>query len=317
MRTRREILGAAALAGARAIGAGSSYAPRLMVESYVWTQHFETNQLSAAEGYAKAFPACRRAGYTRIGLNSSIFASGESDEIVARLKESGLEVPVVFYIALLYDDARAEKSIASIAATAEKAKRAGATAANVNPWIKGSWTKRERKTDDELGTQARNIDRLGKELAARGIRMMLHNHDAEMTEDAREWRSWLRLTDPETAGICLDLDWVRRGGQDPMALLREAGSRLAGLHIRNTSHGVWMEDFGDGDIDYRPVAAYLRKIGFQGDLAVELAYEKETRITRTLEEDLRLSRIYTEKIFGLSEKGSGAFSIRGIAFDPC
>jgi len=32
---------------------------------------------------------------------------------------------------------------------------------------------------------------------------------------------------------------------------------------------------------------------------VELAYEKGTTITRSLEEDLKASRLYTEKVFGL------------------
>jgi sugar phosphate isomerase/epimerase len=60
-----------------------------------------------------------------------------------------------------------------------------------------------------------------------------------------------------------------------------------------------MEDYGPGDIDYQKVADYLRGIGFTGYLVVELAYEKGTQITRSLDEDLRLSRIYTDKIFGL------------------
>ena len=47
------------------------------------------------------------------------------------------------------------------------------------------------------------------------------------------------------------------------------------------------------------VAAYLRSINYAGLLVVELAYEKDTVVSRSLEEDLRRSRIYTEKIFGL------------------
>jgi sugar phosphate isomerase/epimerase len=62
-----------------------------------------------------------------------------------------------------------------------------------------------------------------------------------------------------------------------------------------------MEDFGPGDIDYQKVADYLRKISFNGYLVVELAYERGTQITRSLDEDLRLSRLYTEKVFGLRE----------------
>jgi hypothetical protein len=47
------------------------------------------------------------------------------------------------------------------------------------------------------------------------------------------------------------------------------------------------------------VADYLKEIRYGGYLVVELAYEKATRITRSLEEDLRLSRLYAMKVFGL------------------
>jgi inosose dehydratase len=90
-----------------------------------------------------------------------------------------------------------------------------------------------------------------------------------------------------------------RGGQAPLAFLREVGGRLASLHLRNDQQGVWMEDFGPGDIDYAKVAEYLKEIRFSGYLVVELAYEKATRIARSLEEDLRLSRLYAEKVFDL------------------
>jgi sugar phosphate isomerase/epimerase len=60
-----------------------------------------------------------------------------------------------------------------------------------------------------------------------------------------------------------------------------------------------MEDFGAGDVDYSPVAKYLHQINYRGFLVVELAYEEGTVITRSLEDDLRRSRTYTEKIFGL------------------
>ena len=60
-----------------------------------------------------------------------------------------------------------------------------------------------------------------------------------------------------------------------------------------------MEDFNDGDVDYHKVAEYLKETGYNGYLVVELAYEKGTTITRSLEEDLKASRLYTEKVFGL------------------
>jgi sugar phosphate isomerase/epimerase len=84
-----------------------------------------------------------------------------------------------------------------------------------------------------------------------------------------------------------------------MAFLREVGDRLESVHLRNSKGSVWMEDFADGDLDYRRVADYLRSRSYQGILVVELAYEKGTAVTRSLEENLRLSRLYTEKVFGL------------------
>jgi inosose dehydratase len=120
-----------------------------------------------------------------------------------------------------------------------------------------------------------------------------------MRENAREWYYNLAHTDPKLVSICLDVDWLKRGGQDPMTLLKASGSRLASLHLRNAQKGVWTESLGDGDVDYTQVAAHLKQTGYAGYLVVELAYEKATELTRSLEEDLRLSRVYAEKTFGI------------------
>ena len=95
----------------------------------------------------------------------------------------------------------------------------------------------------------------------------------------------------------VDVDWIKRGGQDVMTLVKEAGKRITSLHLRSAQNGVWMEEFGDGDVDYREVAAYLKKQKWSGLMLVELAYEKGTKPTRGLEENLRRSREYAEKIF--------------------
>lgn len=117
-----------------------------------------------------------------------------------------------------------------------------------------------------------------------------------MTENAREWRHLFKNTG---VSFCIDTHWVLRGGQDPMSIVREAGQRLASLHLRNSRNNVWTESFGDGDIDHQELAAYLKEIQYQGYLVIELAYQNETSITRPLEENLRLSRQYAEQVFGV------------------
>jgi hypothetical protein len=95
--------------------------------------------------------------------------------------------------------------------------------------------------------------------------------------------------------LCIDLDWVFRGGQNPVAILREAGMRTASLHIRSSRNRVWSEAIGAGDIDYAAVAVELKRLRVQPFLVAELAYEAGTKPTRSLEENLRLSREYVEQ----------------------
>jgi len=155
----------------------------------------------------------------------------------------------------------------------------------------------EPKTDAQLAIQAQGLNQVGAQLKQLGLRLTIHQHAPEMRDNAREWRHGLRHTDPGLVWFCVDVDWIKRGGQDPMTLLREAGRRIATLHVRSARDGVWLEELGDGDVDYREVAAYLKETGYQGYLLVELAYEKGTTVTRSLVEDLTRSRMYAERIF--------------------
>ena len=120
-----------------------------------------------------------------------------------------------------------------------------------------------------------------------------------MAEHSREWRYFVANTTAKNVGLCLDTHWVYRGGDDVMQILREAGPRLGDMHLRNSRGGVWLEDFADGDIDYSAVAAELKKLKYRGWLSVELAWDSTTQITRDLGENLRRSREYTERVFGV------------------
>jgi len=46
------------------------------------------------------------------------------------------------------------------------------------------------------------------------------------------------------------------------------------------------------------VADGLKPLRYRGYVVTELAYDKATAITRPLEEDMRLSRVFLEKTFG-------------------
>ncbi len=286
--TRRQLLASAALAG--------GYKPQLAVAFYVWTQMFQRQKKTLADGVEEACAATRRAGYRRVELMSQFFRPEVREKTVRALKLYKLEMPSVYNGGSMHTAAEAEQSIADTLQVAAAARTVKARLLNFNPSPK---PKRERKSEAELDAQARHVNELGQKLRDQGLKLQLHHHNPEMEENAREWRHLLNNTDPKLVWFCVDVDWVRRGGQQPLALLREAAPRLASLHLRNSRQDVWTEDFGDGDIDYGAVAGLLKEIGFQGLLVVELAYQKETQLTRSLEEDLKLSRVFTEKTFGL------------------
>lgn len=95
----------------------------------------------------------------------------------------------------------------------------------------------------------------------------------------------------------MDPHWALRGRVDPYRLLEDAGGRIIDIHLRNSQNGVWSETLGEGDLDYTKVKVLLDSVGYKGWYTVELAYEEETVRTRSLEENLRLSREYVRELF--------------------
>jgi len=290
--TRREFLVGSTAAAAGV--AAPAYKPILGVQAYVWTQQFAREKRPVVEGLGEMVAGCKAAGFTRIEIMSALFPGGGHAKLARLREEHRVEFPVVYDGRPVHQRETIDQSIAAAVETARLAKQLGAGAINFNPAPKPGG---ELKTPSELDIESGAINRLGEALSKEGMRLFLHQHAPEMKENAREWRHWLRNTDPKLASFCLDTDWVFRGGQDVMTILEEAIPRLASMHLRSSRQKVWMETFGEGDIDYRQVAARLKKAGYRGFLFVELAYEKDTAITRTLIENLRTGRAFAEKIF--------------------
>jgi inosose dehydratase len=272
------------------------YAPKVTVEVFIWTQQLASEKKTLAEGVDEVLDSFHGAGYHRVELNQEFFNPTLRKKTFALLAQYNLAPETIYVGTTLYEAAAAGKSVQELMELARLLKAHGTRIIITNPSPKPG---QARKTDEELDTQANYVDELGAELHHLGMKLALHHHTPELVDNAIEWRHLLQHTNPLTVYCCVDVHWAYRGGQDVMNFIRETGDRLVELHLRNSIQGVWAEDFGPGDIDYQKVADYLRGIGFKGYLVVELAYEKGTQITRSLGEDLRLSRLYTDKIFGL------------------
>lgn len=217
-----------------------------------------------------------------------------AERVAAAVQKHGLQMCSAYSGGCLHDPAKAEATIASVLAAADRARRLdiGFRGVSCNP-------EAVRKSDSELAVQCANLERLGAALAERGLFLGIHNHTPEIREAARELRAALAETEPAHVGLCLDVEWVRRGGLDPIGFLKECSNRVRTLHLRQSHDGVWAEDFGEGDIDYRRVHALLQQTGFDGWLIVENSHEEATRAARPLADVQQASRKYVREVFGV------------------
>jgi inosose dehydratase len=274
--------------------------PQIVAATYVWSQYYGGRGQQLEDHQDEAFAATARAGFNAVqGWLSWYGTDAQAAATAAALAARHLSMPSAYTDGPLHDD-RADATIERVAEWAGRGRPHGLRMVVMNPDVRRDGAE---KTDDELVVQTRNLDRLGSRLQALDISLAIHAHDKEMRSGAREWYSNLRQTDPARVGVCLDLHWVYRGEQDPATLLRAAGARVLDVHLRNSSQGIWLQDLDRGDIDYAALAEVFRQGNYRGTYTVELAYEPRTRRTRTIEANLRRSREFLVRTFGLATAG--------------
>jgi len=154
----------------------------------------------------------------------------------------------------------------------------------------------ERKTPEQLDQQASVLREIDRMCADRGIVMNLHNHTYEVQDDEYELTGTLERM-PE-AKLGPDLDWLTRAGIDPLQFLRKHADRIVFLHLRDNKDGHWVEGVGDGEMDFGAIKQVLDEIGFSGDAAIELAWERDFEPTRPLRETLTRSRDHIRATMG-------------------
>jgi sugar phosphate isomerase/epimerase len=295
MITRRDVL-LTALAAPLPL-AKRSAAFDLSVEGYIFQQYAQRNNKPLAEVIPEVLPMARGAGFKNVELNPAFFDREVRDRTLALLVSLDLRMPSIYVGGAMHSAADADRTIASALEHARIAAPFGCRGVVNNPDPKPGG---QAKSDLELAAEAEGLNRMGRALTNAGFELRVHHHTPQLENRAREWRYILAHTDPKVVRICVDVDWAYEGGFEPDPFLREVGSRLREIHVRSAKNKIWLEDVEDSDIDYRQVAAYLKQQHLYPLIIVELAYRPETIVTRSLEADLRRSRIYTEQVFGIA-----------------
>lgn len=155
----------------------------------------------------------------------------------------------------------------------------------------------QSKTPAQLDAQAELLRGIIALCQRRGITLNLHNHTYEVENNMHDLRGTLERVPGVRLGP--DLNWLVRGGVDPVRFIQTYGDRIVFLHIRDqNADGRWSEAVGEGDMDYVAIGKALSAVNFSGDAVIELAHERDFKPTRPLRDSLKMSRTYVKQTLG-------------------
>jgi sugar phosphate isomerase/epimerase len=151
------------------------------------------------------------------------------------------------------------------------------------------------KTEDELDAQANLLKEIFKVCGANKIQPNLHNHTFEVENSMHDLKGTLaRIPD---ANLGPDLNWLIRGGVDPVWFIKTYGHQMVYMHIRDQyADGKWTEYLGQGATDFPAIAQALKEVNFKGRAAIELAFDNPP--VNPIKDDWKTSRQYVNKVFG-------------------
>ncbi len=153
------------------------------------------------------------------------------------------------------------------------------------------------KTEQELDDQTELLIKIRRICEDHGIEANLHNHTYEVENDMHDLKGTLARIPDFKLGP--DLNWLIRGGIDPVEFINTFGEQIVYLHIRDQyQDGTWTEFVGQGDTNFEAIATALKAQNFSGQAAIELAFPNDFIPKNELREDWKMSREFARKTFG-------------------
>jgi len=133
----------------------------------------------------------------------------------------------------------------------------------VAPWI----PEQKRMTLDGWKRVAEEFNRVGQVAKDAGIQFAYHNHDFEFPkmEGQVPYDVLLQSTDPKLVQLEIDLYWITKGGQDPLAYFTRWPGRVPLVHVKDSLGGPEhkMVDVGQGKIEWRRIFAKREQAGIK------------------------------------------------------
>ena len=109
---------------------------------------------------------------------------------------------------------------------------------------------------------------MGEQARAAGIRFAYHNHDFEFARLEGRWLPYdalLERCDPRHVAFEMDLYWITKGGQDPLAYFARWPGRFPMVHVKDSMGPPdnKMADVGAGKIDWKRIFSKEQQAGIK------------------------------------------------------
>ena len=125
----------------------------------------------------------------------------------------------------------------------------------------------ERHTLDDYKRWAERLNRAATEAKAAGLQFAYHNHDFEFVplDGKLPYDVLLTETDPKLVQLEMDLYWIVKGGQDPLAYFARWPGRFPMVHVKDSAGPPdhRMAAVGAGKIDFRKIFAQSDQAGIR------------------------------------------------------
>jgi len=123
----------------------------------------------------------------------------------------------------------------------------------------------ERGSLDHYKQVAEDLNKAGETCKKAGIQLCYHNHDFEfIQEDGKyPYETLLKSTDKKLVKMEMDLYWMTKAKQDPIAVFNENPGRFPLLHLKdmdNTPKQMFTE-VGNGIIDFKKILSHANTAG--------------------------------------------------------
>ena len=129
------------------------------------------------------------------------------------------------------------------------------------PWLGA----KIRQNADDYKKIAAKLNEAGTLCKASGLRLAYHNHDFEFAKigDTTGYNIMLNETDKKLVDFELDLYWVVRSGNDPLALFKAHPGRFTMWHIKDMdkAKNSVNTEIGQGAVDFKSIFKGAKQAG--------------------------------------------------------